>query len=194
MADVVIAGASPNGLMLACELGLAGTRSVVLDPASGPNPQARANRIVGQAARLLDHRGLYSALTGTPPMSAAELEASAKRVLGKDVPLQPTSPDAPMDLRRFRRGECRRNATSRELARSGRPVLVDLTEGGVVAAAVTDIAGWLTVAAGHPVGEIAATAVLVLPDGYVAWASSQAKPEPDDVSELRGALTRWFGI
>ena len=72
MVDVVIAGASPNGLMLACELGLAGIRPVVLDPASGPNPQARVNRIVGQAARILDHRGLYSALTGTaePPKPA----------------------------------------------------------------------------------------------------------------------------
>jgi 2-polyprenyl-6-methoxyphenol hydroxylase-like FAD-dependent oxidoreductase len=58
--------------MLASELGLAGIRPVVLDPASGPNPQARVNRIVGQAARILDHRGLYSALTGTaePPKPA----------------------------------------------------------------------------------------------------------------------------
>ena len=36
-----------------------------------------------------------------PPMSLAELRASAKRVLGADVPLRPTSPDAPIDLRRF---------------------------------------------------------------------------------------------
>ncbi len=74
MVDVVIAGASPNGLMLACELGLAGIRSVMLDPLPGPNPQARVNRIVGQAARILDHRGLYSALTGTaePPKPAAQ--------------------------------------------------------------------------------------------------------------------------
>src|SRR6185437_2618267 len=36
-----------------------------------------------------------------PPMSLAELEASAKRVLGADVPLRPASPDAPLDLRRF---------------------------------------------------------------------------------------------
>ena len=36
-----------------------------------------------------------------PPMSLAELEASAKRVLGVDVPLRPVSPDAPLDLRRF---------------------------------------------------------------------------------------------
>ncbi len=519
MVDVVIAGASPNGLMLASELGLAGIRPVVLDPASGPNPQARVNRIVGQAARILDHRGLYSALTGTaeppkpaphsvfagfplelatvpdsqlfvipvqqrglvevlaerageyeadirwghaltgfdqhddgvtvhvtgpegaydltakyfvgadgghsktrhlagiefpgmssydlvvrigfnvvppdewlapvsgapdapgsgqlppqrfhrtdrgvfafgamgnrvavmtyelditareqrddsadePPMSLAELEASAERVLGTDVPLRPTSPDAPVDLRRFfginsriasryqvgrvillgdaahvhapiggpglnlslqdavnlgwklaavshgrvapalldtyeteRRPAAERlimqsrsqlalfrpgpevtalrelfselltephvvrrlsdllsgadnrytmgadmhplagrwvpdfavasaGGTQRvaELARSGRPVLVDLTENGVVAAAVPDVAEQLTVATGRPVGEIAATAVLVRPDGYVAWASSQPRPEPDELRELRGVLTRWFGI
>ena len=35
------------------------------------------------------------------PMSLAELEASAKRVLGADAPLRPASPDAPLDLRRF---------------------------------------------------------------------------------------------
>ncbi|OYN77946.1 FAD-dependent monooxygenase [Mycolicibacterium sphagni] len=71
--SVVIAGAGPNGLMLASELGLAGIRPVVVDPMSGPDPQPRVNRIVGQAARILDHRGLYSALTGTtePPKPAA---------------------------------------------------------------------------------------------------------------------------
>jgi 2-polyprenyl-6-methoxyphenol hydroxylase-like FAD-dependent oxidoreductase len=71
--EVVIAGAGPNALMLACELGLAGIRPVVLDPMSGPNPQPRVNRIVGQVARILDHRGLYSVLTGTadPPKPAA---------------------------------------------------------------------------------------------------------------------------
>ncbi len=73
MVEVVIAGAGPNGLMLASELGLAGIRPVVVDPMSGPDPQPRVNRIVGQAARILDHRGLYSALTGTtePPKPAA---------------------------------------------------------------------------------------------------------------------------
>src|SRR5271156_2575720 len=66
MNDVVIAGAGPNGLMLASELGLAGVRPVVLEPLAGPNPQRRANGITGQAVRLLDHRGLYSVLAGTP--------------------------------------------------------------------------------------------------------------------------------
>ena len=520
MIDVVIAGAGPDGLMLACELGLAGIRPVVLDPIPGPDPQPKVNRIVGQAARILDHRGLYGALArtaeppkpaprymfagfplefaavpdsqlfvvpvsqqglvqvlagradeygtdirwghaltgfkqhdegvtvhvtgpdggydltakylvgadggtsktrhlagiefpgmssydlvirigfdvappdqwvesigGAPdgpgsshlppqrfhrsdrgvfvygamgsrvavmtyeldrsareqrsdddadeaPMSLAELQASAERVLCADVPLRPTSPDEPLDLRRlsginsriasrylvgrmalvgdaahvhspiggpglnlglqdavnlgwklaavlsgrvkpallatyeterrpaaerlimqsrtqlalFRPGpevtalrdlfselltdpdNVRRisdllsgadnryslgadahplvgrwvpdfavagaGGTRRiaELAREGRPVLVDLTESGAVAAAVTDIAGQLTLAAGRPAGEIAATAVLVRPDGYVAWASSQTMPDPDELHELRGVLTHWFGI
>lgn len=81
-----------------------------------------------------------------------------------------------------------------ELARAGRPLLLDLTESGDVAAAVADAAGQLTVAAGHPVGDVAATALLVRPDGYVAWASSAAAPGADDLGELRGALARWFGL
>jgi 2-polyprenyl-6-methoxyphenol hydroxylase-like FAD-dependent oxidoreductase len=70
--DVVIAGPGPNGLMLACELGSAGIRPEVLDPMPGPNPQPWVNRIVGQATRILDHRDLYSALTGAdePPAPA----------------------------------------------------------------------------------------------------------------------------
>lgn len=73
MIDVVIAGAGPNGLMLACELGLAGVRPVVLDPLPGPNPLPRANGIVGQGVRILDHRGLYEPLAGNaePPRPAA---------------------------------------------------------------------------------------------------------------------------
>jgi 2-polyprenyl-6-methoxyphenol hydroxylase-like FAD-dependent oxidoreductase len=70
--EVVVAGAGPNGLMLACELGLAGIRPMVLDPMPGPNPSPRVNRIVGQGVRILGHRGLYSAPTGTaePPKPA----------------------------------------------------------------------------------------------------------------------------
>lgn len=519
MIDVVVAGAGPNGLMLAGELGLAGIRPVVLDPLPGPNPGRRANGIVGQGVRILDHRGLYGRLTGTdepprlnpramfaafpldltqvpdaqmfllpvqqprlvqvfaerahehgadirwghkltgfdqhddavtihvsgpdglydltasylvgadggtsmtrklagidfpgmssydlvarlgfdvlppdewidpdggleipgfgrvpplqfhraengvfaygalggraavivfeldaaareeprtddpdePPMSLAELEASAKRVLGADVPLRPAAPDAPLDLRRFSginsrlatryragrvilvgdsahvhspmggpglnlglqdavnlgwklaavlRGRVapdlldtyeaeRRPAAERvimhsraqlalvrpgpevtalrqlfselvtdpevvrrlsdlisgaenrygtvdavhplaggwvpdfgiekaggtrrvaELARDGRPVLVDFSEGGVVAEATAEIADHITVAAGRPVGEVPATALLVRPDGYVAWASSAPTPDAGELRQLRAALARWFGL
>jgi 2-polyprenyl-6-methoxyphenol hydroxylase-like FAD-dependent oxidoreductase len=521
--DVAIAGGGPNGLMLAAELGLAGIRPVVLDPMPGPNPQPRANGIVGQGVRILDHRGLYSTLAGTegppqrapramfaafpldlslvpnpqmfmlpiqqpklvqalaeravqyqadirwghgltgfdqdadgvtvhvsgpdgdyelrakylvgadggtsttrklagidfpgmtshdavarmgfdvlppaewvdpvsgaldvpgfgripplgfhraergvfacgalgrraavivfeldptarehpadrngdePPMSLAELEASLERVIGVEVPLRPASPDMPLDLRRFRginsriasqyrlgrlilvgdaahvhspmggpglnlglqdavnlgwklaavlNGQVdpallatyeaeRRPAAERvimhtraqlalvrpgpevtalrelfselvtepavvrrlvdlvsgaenrfvgaldapahplaghwvpdfavangdgtrriaELARDGRPLLVDLTEGGLVAAALADVADRLTVAVGRPVGDVAATAVLVRPDGYVAWATSESGSDgAPDTAELRDVLVRWFGI
>ncbi|MGV9796658.1 FAD-dependent monooxygenase [Mycobacterium sp. NPDC003449] len=65
MIDVLIAGAGPNGLMLACELALHGVRPVVLDPTSGPNLQPRAAGVSGQGPRLLDHRGLYEKLSGS---------------------------------------------------------------------------------------------------------------------------------
>ena len=46
-------------------------------------------------------------------------------------------------------------------------------------------------AVGGPLGDVSATALLVRPDGYVAWASSESKPEVD---EVRRVLRDWFGI
>ncbi|OBB85539.1 FAD-dependent oxidoreductase [Mycobacterium colombiense] len=63
-ADVVIAGAGPNGLLLACELALAGVRPVVLDALPGPSSEPKANGLVGQVVRMLDMRGLYRLFTG----------------------------------------------------------------------------------------------------------------------------------
>lgn len=65
---------------------------------------------------------------------------------------------------------------------------MDLTESGTLATTFSDAAEQPTLAAGRPVGEIAATAVLVRPDGYVAWASSQINPDSDELRELREAL------
>ncbi len=82
-----------------------------------------------------------------------------------------------------------------ELARDGRPLHVDLTDRGEVAAALVDKEDRLAVAAGRPVGDVpAATALLVRPDGYVAWASSLHRADPDELRELRGVLTHWFGV
>ncbi|GAA1737948.1 hypothetical protein GCM10009734_49680 [Nonomuraea bangladeshensis] len=58
IADVVIAGAGPNGLMLACELSLAGVRSLVLERLPERTEENRANGLVGQVVRMLDRRGL----------------------------------------------------------------------------------------------------------------------------------------
>ncbi|MEV4720905.1 FAD-dependent monooxygenase [Micromonospora noduli] len=69
MTDVIIVGAGPNGLMLACELALAGVHPLVLERHATPTGEPRANGLVGQVVRLLDRRGLYARLSGesTPP-------------------------------------------------------------------------------------------------------------------------------
>src|SRR5689334_15609748 len=69
MIDVVIVGAGPNGLMLACELALAGVRPVIVERHAAPTGEPRANGLVGQVVRLLDRRGLYARLSGenAPP-------------------------------------------------------------------------------------------------------------------------------
>jgi 2-polyprenyl-6-methoxyphenol hydroxylase-like FAD-dependent oxidoreductase len=64
--DVVIAGAGPNGLMLACELALAGITPIVLDPLPGPSDEPKANGLVGQVIRQLDMRGLYRTFSDDP--------------------------------------------------------------------------------------------------------------------------------
>jgi 2-polyprenyl-6-methoxyphenol hydroxylase-like FAD-dependent oxidoreductase len=71
-ADIVIAGAGPNGLMLACELALTGIRPVVLDKLPSPSSEPKANGLVGQVVRMLDMRGLYQEFTGDdgPPQPA----------------------------------------------------------------------------------------------------------------------------
>jgi hypothetical protein len=63
-----------------------------------------------------------------------------------------------------------------------------------VAAALGDKEDRLTVAVGRSVDEVPATAVLVRPDGYVAWASSWNQPGPDEMRELSSVLAHWFGI
>ena len=81
-----------------------------------------------------------------------------------------------------------------ELARAGRPLLIDFTENECVAAATADVAERITVAVGRPIGDVPATALLVRPDGYVAWASSATEPEVDDLRRVLHTWPQWFGI
>ncbi|MEU4690676.1 FAD-dependent monooxygenase [Actinoplanes sp. NPDC023714] len=96
MIDVLIAGAGPNGLMLACELALAGVRPVVLERRTTATGEPRANGLVGQVVRLLDRRGLAARLSGDPtppkpqpafvfgafPLDLTTLEENPHYVLG----------------------------------------------------------------------------------------------------------------
>src|SRR5947209_6167048 len=67
--DVLICGGGPNGLMLACELALAGVRSTVLERLPERSAEQRANGLVGQVVRMLDRRGFIEPVTGgdAPP-------------------------------------------------------------------------------------------------------------------------------
>jgi hypothetical protein len=70
--------------------------------------------------------------------------------------------------------------------RSGRPLLVDNT--GTLTGIAAEWGDRVDVVSIPVEG---ATALLVRPDCYVAWASDDAAP---DSSAVREALTRWFGM
>ncbi|MFD8081275.1 FAD-dependent monooxygenase [Kitasatospora sp. NPDC059722] len=91
MIDVIIAGAGPNGLMLACELALAGARPLVLERLTEPSGEQRANGLVGQVVRMLDRRGLYERLTapGATPEPAPGFVFGAFPLDLKDLPDNP---------------------------------------------------------------------------------------------------------
>jgi 2-polyprenyl-6-methoxyphenol hydroxylase-like FAD-dependent oxidoreductase len=58
MEQVVIAGGGPTGLMLACELKLAGVDVLVLERLAGPSGESRAGGIHARTMEILDQRGL----------------------------------------------------------------------------------------------------------------------------------------
>ncbi|MFS0897661.1 FAD-dependent monooxygenase [Mycolicibacterium litorale] len=88
---VVISGAGPTGLMVACELALAGVRPVVLERLPAPSEEPKANGLVGQIVRMLDMRGLYGVLSGAaePPKPMDQWMFSGLRVPLTGMPDNP---------------------------------------------------------------------------------------------------------
>jgi 2-polyprenyl-6-methoxyphenol hydroxylase-like FAD-dependent oxidoreductase len=72
--DVVIIGGGPNGLLLACELALAGVRPTVLEQHAERPPILKANGRVGHVVRAMDYRGLYEWLGGGPRPAPAPVQ------------------------------------------------------------------------------------------------------------------------
>ncbi|MEQ3552805.1 FAD-dependent monooxygenase [Pseudonocardia nematodicida] len=66
-APVIVAGAGPVGLLLACELRLGGADVVVLERRARPMTGSRASTLHARTVEFLDGRGLSSAL-GDPPV------------------------------------------------------------------------------------------------------------------------------
>jgi len=90
-----------------------------------------------------------------------------------------------------------------ELARTGRALLLDLTEDASPAGALSvrggEEPGFARVdihsaRPRRPGARLPATALLLRPDGYVAWASSAPSPAPAELDALRAAARRWLGF
>ncbi|MEU5775084.1 FAD-dependent monooxygenase [Streptomyces venezuelae] len=56
--DVIVVGAGPTGLMLGCELALAGTRVRIVERRTGATPNSRALTLHPRSLEVLDMRGL----------------------------------------------------------------------------------------------------------------------------------------
>jgi 2-polyprenyl-6-methoxyphenol hydroxylase-like FAD-dependent oxidoreductase len=80
-----------------------------------------------------------------------------------------------------------------ELMRAARPVLLDFTEDGRLAASATGWDGPVTLLICKPLtGTAPADGLLIRPDGYVAWASGPGAAEPP--GGLTRALGTWCGV
>ncbi|WP_051178553.1 FAD-dependent oxidoreductase [Nocardia concava] len=92
--DVVVVGAGPVGLMLACELRLAGVDVLVVERLAAPDMTIKAGGINTPVAQALDRRGLE------PDLRAAH-EAAMARITGlfarPKAPAEPQAPQSPTD-------------------------------------------------------------------------------------------------
>ncbi|MEV5889646.1 FAD-dependent monooxygenase [Nonomuraea fuscirosea] len=142
MEDVLIVGAGPAGLMLACELSLAGARPIVLEKRAEASGLPKANGLGGQIVDLLDHRGLLDRFSAGSPFSGRApgfpFGAVPLRFDGiDDVPLrllliqQPRLERLLADRARELGVEIRRGCEVRDLAQDEEGVTLDTGDGPI---------------------------------------------------------------
>jgi 2-polyprenyl-6-methoxyphenol hydroxylase-like FAD-dependent oxidoreductase len=83
MTDVVVAGAGPVGLMLACELRLGGAEVVVLESNTEIDPTIKAGFVTVPAVEALDRRGLAPMLEKARDETLALIGAAGRRPPGR---------------------------------------------------------------------------------------------------------------
>ncbi|MGK4584792.1 FAD-dependent monooxygenase [Kitasatospora sp. HPMI-4] len=79
-AAVLVAGAGPAGLMLACELGLAGVSAVVLERHPAPPGFCRGFNLNARSLELLDRRGLADRFLAEGPTVPSTMFTGAARL------------------------------------------------------------------------------------------------------------------
>jgi 2-polyprenyl-6-methoxyphenol hydroxylase-like FAD-dependent oxidoreductase len=141
-----------------------------------PEPLQHIRELLRQPA-LLRHIGeLIEGSDVRYPMPADN--AQPHPLLGK------LAPDLQLETRHGR-------TRAAELMHAAQGILLDLTADSAVAEAASDWAGLVTVVTAHCLTKPApAAALLIRPDGHVAWAADPGTPDPAD--GMNKALRTWF--
>lgn len=85
-ADIVIVGAGPTGLTLACQLLRRGVPCTVLDAADAPSDRSRAIGVSARSLEVLDELGAATTLVERGVRCTAAVFYSAGRVIGQVTP------------------------------------------------------------------------------------------------------------
>jgi 2-polyprenyl-6-methoxyphenol hydroxylase-like FAD-dependent oxidoreductase len=91
-AEVLIVGAGPVGLMLACELALGGVRALVIERRGGPASDPRAGAIGALAGEALERRGLGPALDAEEAAVAEVMRATRRSLEASGGPVAQGAP------------------------------------------------------------------------------------------------------
>ncbi|WP_157573709.1 FAD-dependent monooxygenase [Nocardia jejuensis] len=91
--DVVVVGAGPVGLMLACELRLAGADVLVVERLTEPDLTIKAGAINVPTAQALYRRGLLPEIRAVQDDAFARFAEFRRRAGHSDAPIPPVRPD-----------------------------------------------------------------------------------------------------
>ena len=151
-------------------------RELFGDVLQHPEPLQHIRELLRQPGQLRHIGELIEGSDVRYPMPASD--AQPHPLLGK------LAPDLQLETRHGR-------TRVAELMHAAQGVLLDLTADSAVAEAAPDQADLVTVITAHCLTEPApAAALLIRPDGHVAWAAGPGTPDP--AAGMNTALRTWF--
>ena len=134
--------------------------------------------LIAPGSKVTGLRALFTELLGDP----RNVRRIADLMSGADIRYEVGS-DHPLAGRWAPDLDLKDGVRLAELTRDGRPHLIDFTGGD-----------WgYPATAGLPGSAVPCTALLLRPDGYVAWATDVPQPDAESRASLRAAIQRWLG-